>query len=51
MPQSSLTATALAEFIQSINRGQLLQAADKAYGLRKTTAAFDVVQACEEVTA
>ncbi len=49
MSQSSLTATALAEFIQSINRGQLLQAADKAYGLRKITAAFDVVQACEEV--
>ena len=51
MPQSSLTATALAEFIQSINRGQLLQAADKAYGLRKTNAAIDVAQACEEVTA
>ena len=51
MPQSSLTATGLAEFIQSINRGQLLQAADKAYGLRKTHAALDVVQACEEVSA
>ena len=51
MPQSSLTANALAEFIQSINRAQLLQAADKAYGLRKTNAALDVVQACEEVTA
>ena len=51
MPQSSLTATGLAEFIQSINREQLLQVADKAYGLRKTQAALDVVQACEEVSA
>jgi hypothetical protein len=51
MPQSSLTATGLAEFIQSINRAQLLQAADIAYGLRKTQAALGVVQACEEVTA
>jgi UDP-N-acetylglucosamine--N-acetylmuramyl-(pentapeptide) pyrophosphoryl-undecaprenol N-acetylglucosamine transferase len=51
MPQSSLTATGLAEFIQSINRAQLLQAADIAYGLRKTHAALGVVQACEEVTA
>ncbi len=51
MPQSHLKPTALAEFIQSINRGQLLQAAVNAYALRKTGAAHDVVTACEEVTA
>ena len=51
MPQSHLKPKALAEFIQSINRGQLLQAAVNAYALRKTGAAHDVVTACEEVTA
>ena len=51
MPQSHLKPTALAEFIQSINRGKLLQAAVNAYALRKTGAAHDVVTACEEVTA
>ena len=50
-PQTSLTATALAEFIQNIDRSQLLQTAEKAYGLRKTQAALEVVQACEEVSA
>ena len=49
MPQHSLTPQALADFLQGLNRPRLLQAASKAYGLRKTNAAADVVRACEEV--
>jgi UDP-N-acetylglucosamine--N-acetylmuramyl-(pentapeptide) pyrophosphoryl-undecaprenol N-acetylglucosamine transferase len=51
MPQHSLTAESLANFLQTTDRKQLLQAAINAYALRKTGAAHDVVTACEEVTA
>ena len=51
MPQHSLTAAALANFLQTTDREQLKQAAIKAYALRKTGAAHDVVTACEEVSA
>jgi UDP-N-acetylglucosamine--N-acetylmuramyl-(pentapeptide) pyrophosphoryl-undecaprenol N-acetylglucosamine transferase len=51
MPQHSLTPQALADFIRHTNREQLLQAAQNAYALRKTSAAQAVVAACEEVSA
>ena len=51
MPQHSLTAAALANFLQTTDREQLKQAAINAYALRKTRAAHDVVTACEEVSA
>ena len=51
MPQHSLTAAALANFLQTTDRKQLKQAAINAYALRKTGAAHDVVTACEEVSA
>jgi UDP-N-acetylglucosamine--N-acetylmuramyl-(pentapeptide) pyrophosphoryl-undecaprenol N-acetylglucosamine transferase len=51
MPQHSLTAESLANFLQTTDRKQLLQAAINAYALRKTGAAHDVVTACEEVKA
>ena len=51
LPQHSLTAAALANFLQTTDRAQLQQAAINAYALRKTGAAHDVVTACEEVSA
>ena len=51
MPQHSLTAAALANFLQTTDRAQLQRAAINAYALRKTGAAHDVVTACEEVSA
>jgi UDP-N-acetylglucosamine--N-acetylmuramyl-(pentapeptide) pyrophosphoryl-undecaprenol N-acetylglucosamine transferase len=51
MPQSMLNPQALADFIRHTNREQLLQAAQNAYALRKTSAAQAVVAACEEVSA
>jgi len=51
MPQATLSAVGLADFLQNISRAQLLQVAEKAHGLRKTHAAIEVVQACEEVCA
>ena len=51
IPQNTLTAQALAEFLQQLQRTQLLQAAQNAYALRKTGAAQEVVNACEEVAA
>ena len=51
MPQATLTAQALAEFLQQVDRAQLLAAAQNAYALRKTSAAQEVVLACEEVVA
>jgi len=51
MPQHSLTAQSLANFLQTTDRKQLLQAAINAYALRKTGAALEVVKACEEVIA
>jgi UDP-N-acetylglucosamine--N-acetylmuramyl-(pentapeptide) pyrophosphoryl-undecaprenol N-acetylglucosamine transferase len=51
IPQNTLTAQALAEFLQQLQRTHLLQAAQNAYALRKTGAAQEVVNACEEVSA
>ena len=49
MPQISLTPEKLAEFMVNLDRHKLLKTACNAYGMRKTTAAIDVVRACEEV--
>jgi UDP-N-acetylglucosamine--N-acetylmuramyl-(pentapeptide) pyrophosphoryl-undecaprenol N-acetylglucosamine transferase len=51
MPQHTLTAQVLADFLQQTNRAQLLHTAQNAYALRKTSAAQAVVAACEEVSA
>ena len=51
MPQHTLTPQVLAEFLLKTDRQQLLQAAQNAFALRKTSAALDVVTACEEVSA
>ncbi len=50
MPQTALTAVALAQFIANTHRDQLEQVANKAYALRKTHAAQDMAVACEELT-
>jgi UDP-N-acetylglucosamine--N-acetylmuramyl-(pentapeptide) pyrophosphoryl-undecaprenol N-acetylglucosamine transferase len=50
IPQQALTAQVLADFLLETDRQQLLQAAQNAYLLRKTSAALDVVTACEEVS-
>jgi hypothetical protein len=39
----------VANQLQTLNRDLLLQAAQKAYGLRKTDAAEKIAQACREV--
>lgn len=49
--QTEMSARTLADFLQSIDRAQLLEMATRAHGLRKTTATQQVVAACEEVTA
>lgn len=49
--QTELSATQLADFLQQLDRTQLLDMANRAYGLRKTTATQEVVAVCEEVTA
>ena len=49
MPQSELTPEKLAAFLSRLDRAQLLHAAKKAYEVRKTSAAADVVQACAEL--
>ena len=49
--QNELSATQLADFLQQLDRTQLLDMANRAYGLRKTTATQEVVAVCEEVTA
>ena len=51
MQQTELSAQTLADFLQHIDREQLLQMATRAHGLRQTTATQEVVTACEEVTA
>ena len=51
MPQGELNAEALANFLRTLDRDQLTQVATRAYGLRKTSAALEVVMACEEVAA
>lgn len=49
MPQDQMTPEKLADFLMKLDRAQLLSAANKAFALRKTTAAEDVAKACEEV--
>lgn len=49
--QTELSATQLADFLQQLDRAKLLDMANRAYGLRKTTATQEVVSVCEEVTA
>jgi UDP-N-acetylglucosamine--N-acetylmuramyl-(pentapeptide) pyrophosphoryl-undecaprenol N-acetylglucosamine transferase len=51
MQQTDLSARILADFLQGMTRAQLLEMANRAYGLRKITATQEVVAACEEVTA
>jgi UDP-N-acetylglucosamine--N-acetylmuramyl-(pentapeptide) pyrophosphoryl-undecaprenol N-acetylglucosamine transferase len=47
--QHELSPTLLANQLQTLTRDVLLQAAQKAYGLRKTDAAEKIAQACCEV--
>ena len=47
MPQSTLTATSLAEFLQNISRDELQSRAAKARNLAKTQAVSHMVQACQ----
>lgn len=47
--QNELSPQLLANQLQTMNRDLLLQAANKAYGLRRTDAAEKIAQACNEV--
>jgi UDP-N-acetylglucosamine--N-acetylmuramyl-(pentapeptide) pyrophosphoryl-undecaprenol N-acetylglucosamine transferase len=49
LPQNELTARALADWIQSLDRDQLLERARAAKRLEKTEATACMVQACEEL--
>lgn len=51
MPQSDLTAAALASRMQSLTRPDLLMAAQKVNSQKKINATREVVMACEELTA
>jgi UDP-N-acetylglucosamine--N-acetylmuramyl-(pentapeptide) pyrophosphoryl-undecaprenol N-acetylglucosamine transferase len=50
-PQSELTAQGLAEWLGGLDRGQLLDVANKACAQKKTNATREVVMACEELAA
>jgi len=50
-PQAELTAEGLAQWLQSLDRAQLLACAERAYQQRKTNATREVVVACEELGA
>ena len=50
MPQSELTPERLAQLLAGLDRTQLLDRAEKAKTLEKTTATREVVGACEELT-
>ena len=49
MPQYSLTAPALAQWLQNVSREQLLSKAQNAHALAKTEAVAYMVQACNEL--
>jgi UDP-N-acetylglucosamine--N-acetylmuramyl-(pentapeptide) pyrophosphoryl-undecaprenol N-acetylglucosamine transferase len=49
--QAELTPEALAQWLQSLDRAQLLACAERAYQQRKTNATREVVMACEELGA
>jgi UDP-N-acetylglucosamine--N-acetylmuramyl-(pentapeptide) pyrophosphoryl-undecaprenol N-acetylglucosamine transferase len=51
LPQAELTAQALAQRLESLDRAQLLQVAERAHAQKKTTATREVVMACEELAA
>ncbi len=51
IPQSELSAQALAEWLMQRTRGELLACAQKALQERKTNATREVVMACEELSA
>ena len=51
LPQADLTARGLAEWLQKMDRGELLACAQRAYQQRKTNATREVVVACEELAA
>lgn len=46
LPQSALTAQALADLLRSLHRGQLLEAATRAWSLKQTGATDQIVAAC-----
>ena len=50
-PHSELTAQGLAEWLGGLDRGQLLDVANKACAQKKTNATREVVMACEELAA
>ncbi len=49
LPQAELQASALAQMLQSLDRGELLRRAEAAKQLQKTEATERVVRACEEL--
>ncbi len=49
MPQQTLTAPALAQFLRSLDRSELLRRAEAAQQLQKTEATERMVRACEEL--
>ncbi len=51
MPQADLTPERLAQWLQSLDRAQLLACAERAHQQRKTNATREVVVACEELGA
>ena len=51
MPQTELSAQALADFLAGMTRPRLLAAAEKAHVQKKTNATREVVMACEELAA
>ena len=51
LPQAEMTPQALAQRLESLDRAQLLQVAEKAHAQKKTTATREVVMACEELVA
>ncbi len=51
VPQSELTAAALAQRLANLQRSELLEAAEKAYLQRKTSAVDVIVKACQELVA
>jgi UDP-N-acetylglucosamine--N-acetylmuramyl-(pentapeptide) pyrophosphoryl-undecaprenol N-acetylglucosamine transferase len=50
-PQAELTAQGLADWLGSLDRGQLLEVANKACAQKKTNATREVLMACEELAA
>jgi len=51
LPQADLTAQGLADWLQKMDRGELLTCAQRAHQQRKTNATREVVVACEELAA